>query len=214
MNDIRFPCYTCGAMALNITLDGNDGICQLCKNKGYLKERVKLRIEYAIESNNCDIVKSFIALHPNALGEIMSNSMYPIHYAAQHNKNNSILALIECGDNIERTDPDEYNHTALYIASDSGSLDCVKILTDNGANVNIQEEFYKYTPLHWAAKWGFLEIAKILIAKGALLNSVDHEGKTPLHLAAESKKKSLIDFLIGIGADISIKNMWGDTYDQ
>jgi peptide-methionine (S)-S-oxide reductase len=40
--------------------------------------------------------------------------------------------------------------TALHQAVYSGSLDCVKILIENGADLSLEDRVYQGTPLEWA----------------------------------------------------------------
>ena len=47
-------------------------------------------------------------------------------------------------------------------------LKCVKILVDNGDNVNFKTEKLSMTPLHWAAFNGDTHVVKHLLNEGAL----------------------------------------------
>ena len=46
-------------------------------------------------------------------------------------------------------------------------LECVKILVDQGSDVNFISKSEKMTPLHWAAYHKDLEVVKYLVEKGA-----------------------------------------------
>ena len=61
--------------------------------------------------------------------------------------------------------------------------DTVKLLIDNGANVNVQDET-KSTPLHLASSFWSAETVRLLIEHGADVNAQDANHRTPLHLAS------------------------------
>ncbi|KAF8771859.1 E3 ubiquitin-protein ligase MIB1 like protein [Argiope bruennichi] len=68
-------------------------------------------------------------------------------------------------------------------------------------------------PLHIAAgsNESNLEAVKELIKAGADVNLRDYVGNTPLHNAALSQKRDLVDFLIQSGASPNIRNFYGQT---
>jgi len=51
---------------------------------------------------------------------------------------------------IDRSSGFHSHATALHQAVYSGSLDCVKILTESGADLNLEDRVYQGTPLEWA----------------------------------------------------------------
>lgn len=53
-------------------------------------------------------------------------------------------------------------------------------------------------------------VARLLIEKGAGINRVGGTGKTPLILSLEARLYSLTDFIIKLGADIDLKDKWGN----
>ena len=68
------------------------------------------------------------------------------------------------------------------LAAQKGHVDVVKVLIQNGADVNAVEE-YKETALHTAALNGHVDVAKVLIQNGADVNAVNQEDKfTILHV--------------------------------
>ena len=61
---------------------------------------------------------------------------------------------------------DSYGRTPLIEASINGSINCVKILIEGGANVNLFNK-YQNTPLHVAAVNNHVEIVNILLENRA-----------------------------------------------
>jgi|GEM_PF-2692638 len=59
-----------------------------------------------------------------------------------------------------------FYYPALYTAADAGQADAVRLLLDNGANVN-QGDLIHGTPLIVAAGNGHTEVVKILLERGA-----------------------------------------------
>jgi len=74
------------------------------------------------------------------------------------------------------------NHS-LHLAAKNGDIVDLKILLDQGADINESGLLAGWTPLHWAASYGMDKIAQILIEYGADVNVRAHMGMTPLDCA-------------------------------
>ncbi len=92
--------------------------------------------------------------------------------------------------------------TLLIEAAANGHLDVVKLLIENGADVNLKGEAW-YGPLHAAAAKGHIEVVKILLENGADVN-IFHQNK-PLHDAAMNGHIEVAEILLAHGADINVK---------
>jgi ankyrin repeat protein len=92
--------------------------------------------------------------------------------------------------------------TPLIEAAANGHLDVVKLLIENGADVNLKGEAW-YGPLHAAAAKGHIEVVKILLENGADVN-IFHQNK-PLHNAAMNGHIEVAEILLANGADINAK---------
>jgi len=64
------------------------------------------------------------------------------------------------------------------------------------------------TPLHHAARFNHLEVTRWLVEAKADLNAKAYNGFTPLHLTSD---KAIASLLIRNGADLSIRDNWGNT---
>jgi len=95
------------------------------------------------------------------------------------------------------------NNIALHLATESGSVDIIKLIISNGISVNLTNTDDN-TPLHVSAKFGYLEATKVLVENGAAINKTNKYGDTPLMMAAHYGKIDICRYLTEIGADINI----------
>ena len=94
-----------------------------------------------------------------------------------------------------------YNSTPLNGAAQSGHIDVVKLLLDEGADPSKPDDENGQTPLHWAAVDGHIEMVKILLDRGAEPNKIDGSGDAPLHGAAYKGHNEVVKLLLDGGAD-------------
>jgi len=118
-----------------------------------------------------------------------------------------------------------YARTPLYYSLYNGYDEMVKLLIENGADVNIQDDYGK-TPLQLAVEYNNDEMVKLLIENGADLNIQNNDtsalsemepgmGNTSLHWAIYNNTE-MAELLIEMGAqnpntDLNIENKWGET---
>ena len=104
----------------------------------------------------------------------------------------------------------QFNESVLGNAAQYGHDEIVKILLDNGADVNNADGHGRcYTPLMRAAMDGNLSTAKILLDNGADLDLRDSEGQTASHWAFEYP--DVLSELLVRGAQENIENDDGET---
>ena len=82
----------------------------------------------------------------------------------------------------------------LHSAVSSGNLAIVKILLQNGANVNIQNRTGK-SPLCLAATGNRLDLVKLLVQNGAQIDLKDNHNQTPLDLALRNSHDTIAYYL-------------------
>ena len=109
---------------------------------------------------------------------------------------------------INMIDDDNDEKSPLYIASEIGYLDIVKLLIASGGDVN-QANKYGETPLHAASYRGHLDIVKVLIAAGGDVNKACNDGWTPLHVASYHDHLEIVKVLIAAGGDVNKANNEG-----
>lgn len=100
--------------------------------------------------------------------------------------------------------------TPLHEAVLNRHIKLVKLLLDNGAEVNARDED-RETPLGVAADDGDLYILKLLISRGANINTKNSCGDTPLTEAAEEGHLDIVKLLISSEANINSRDKYGYT---
>lgn len=108
------------------------------------------------------------------------------------------------------TTRDKEGLSALDSAIGTGSVDVVKALVSQGADVNARDKDGK-TSLHRIALKGQADMVKLLISLGADVNSKDNDDRTPLHLVAKLNKVYMAKLLISLGADVNATGNDGRT---
>jgi ankyrin repeat protein len=93
----------------------------------------------------------------------------------------------------------------LMFSSINGHLEIVKVLIENGTDVNCKNN-NGWTPLIWLSNYGNLEIVKVLIENGADVNCEDNDNWTPLIESSYQGYLKIVKVLIENGADWNIKN--------
>ncbi|XP_041356900.1 ankyrin-3-like [Gigantopelta aegis] len=96
--------------------------------------------------------------------------------------------------------------TCLHIAVEQNSCEIVKILTDEGASVEMVN-YFSQTPLVLACRYNYIAIADVLLGAGANPNttgSFGNQRNTPLALAAKYNYLQLARLLVQYGADVNL----------
>jgi len=120
-----------------------------------------------------------------------------------------VRLLLEKGANIEAQYGDG-NYTALSGAAAKGHEAVVRLLLENGADINHNG----WQPaLHHAAGGGHEAVVRLLIEKGANVKAKNKNGETALHRAtgASLRSEEMVRLLLEYGADIQAKDNEGAT---
>ena len=121
-----------------------------------------------------------------------------------------VRSLVEKG--VDKDGTDLNGHTALCVAVRSGHLEIVQCLVEQGARID-GTSCGGWTPLHAAAALGgpFLDVVEYLLDQGADRDRTNDVKDTPLHHAASYGNLKVVQCLLAYGADINVKNLWGQT---
>ena len=107
---------------------------------------------------------------------------------------------------------DEYGYTALMNACrNEGFIETVKLLLDQGADVNFARKDDDYTALMLACCNGLIDIAKLLINHGADISLTNEYGGTALLIACCNRYPDIVKLLLDNGADANSADIYGVT---
>ncbi len=151
----------------------------------------------AAELGRADLVRLFLdrGAEPNAKGRPES----PLHCAAGASRTKVLKLLIARGGNVNHKGGTA-GRTPLHVAiRRGGSMETVKLLLENGADINALDENGE-TPLHEVAWHRDLALAAFLVAKGAITEVEDKQGRTPLSVARWRRKRDIVKLLEKHGA--------------
>jgi ankyrin repeat protein len=96
--------------------------------------------------------------------------------------------------------------TPLHNAAYGRSLEIIKILVENGADINAKNE-EGGTPFHFAAYTASMEIIKYFVEeKKVNINQADKEGKKPIHYSAFKGSVPAVKYLVDHGANANAKD--------
>lgn len=136
-----------------------------------------------------------------------------IEAGADVNKPQKYEKLIHVWDDVlgvELSESAVFSRHPLITAIKYGNVDVVRILIENGADINIICD-NGWSPIHFCVLWEMFDIAKILIENGANINATDKSGRTPLHHASLHPYPKQIRALIELGADVNKADFAGET---
>jgi hypothetical protein len=86
------------------------------------------------------------------------------------------------------------SYPALHSAAMTGQADAVRLLLDNGADVNQVDNTWKVSPLDFAANYGHTNVVQVLLARGADVCHKETEG-TAGDIAQARGHKELAELL-------------------
>jgi len=144
-------------------------------------------------------------------------SALPLHIAAADDSSEIVNLLLKHGSNVDITDA--HGNTALhyfikhyqpratttqYSDAIKGTIDAksvLDILLENGADVNILNNYYGETPLYMAVSRGLHDVVSKMLEKYGGNPNTSSQGETSLVTACEQRNVKLVDVLLKNGAD-------------
>jgi ankyrin repeat protein len=118
-----------------------------------------------------------------------------LHFATVNGNLDIVKLLIEGKANLfAKTNKDE---TCLHVASKNGRSNIIDFLSGHNISKIVDEKSLGQTSLHLATQKSNLECVKSLLNLGADKEVKNNQGKTPLHIAAESGLSKIAELLMG-----------------
>lgn len=144
-------------------------------------------LDLAVQYDCVEIADYLLSRNANAYRYTASLG-YPAHHVSYFGQVDILKALIQFGYKVD-FDPPEVPGTALFSAASGGNFDAVKLLVENGANVNyISASAGNSSVLHVALNTQRFskdqrKIVEYLIHKGASVNIKDDFNRYPIDYA-------------------------------
>ena len=160
----------------------------------------------AIQKGDLEGVKAAFAAnaYPNV---VMPDGCSALIYASRLNNPSIVQALLDKGADVN------YSHetcdSPIYQAANLGNLEVVKLLTQNGAKMDV--EVNRKSPLLAAISSRKKSIVQFYLENGGNANKVSEGGSTILIYAASRSSPSIVWLILDHGADINAAENSGFT---
>ncbi|KAI4184709.1 MAG: hypothetical protein L6R41_004570, partial [Letrouitia leprolyta] len=128
----------------------------------------------------------------------------PLMWAAWRGDCQSVSILLGYGADPHATSFD--GNSVLIYATYGGSLECMKLILDTGADINHVSRSL-LTPAMGGSQLGDnAAIAKVRLVRGAAIEASRHQVFTPLYVAALTNRVESLAFLLDCGASVDVSS--------
>ncbi|MCL7035759.1 hypothetical protein MKW94_021210 [Papaver nudicaule] len=117
-------------------------------------------------------------------------------YAVEKGNPSFVSALIDAGGDVNFRDLSN-GKSLLFAAVNSGNIDVVMVLIESGCEIDASVDWF----LHDSAAINRLDLMGLLCEFGCLINSVDSNGRTPVHVSAIHGSLDALKFCVSKGGD-------------
>jgi palmitoyltransferase len=168
-----------------------------------------------IQNKNQDKIREYFQDPECKIWQLKDENGYTILHKSVFNSDMEMTDLIikeakrrlgmSKGDSLAKFINDKTNEglTALHYAANKGSIPLLKLLIENGANVDAVTNLGKNL-MHMAAEGNQPSMLIYLITEQHLsAQSVDENGSTPLHWACYSGAEEAVNFLLNLNVNIN-----------
>ena len=137
----------------------------------------------------------------------MAGTCRDIHEASKKGDKVEVERFIRAGVDVNKKD--KKGELALRLAAQGGHTDIVKLLLDNGANID--EKGPGGTAVQKAAAEGHIDTVKLFLNQGANIHEKNDQGLTPIYWASRCNHTEIVKLLLKHGANIDEKAIDGLT---
>jgi uncharacterized protein len=140
---------------------------------------------------------ALMLLLPSAAFAITDDEQVQLSTAVEQGNTKEVKRLLDTG--VKINEP-VFAWTWLQIAANKGHLDVVKLLVENGADLNYKHPITKMTALGLAAVDGHTDIVQYLLAKGADPNIKLRGDVSLVRVVRDEGNTAMVDLLMKNGA--------------
>ena len=137
----------------------------------------------------------------------------PLHFAVVNEQLEAVRTLLRLGGRKSMTAVAGTSGTPLHQAVKQGFKDIASLLLKEGCPIDVVDGIGA-SLLHIASQYGQTELIEMLAEQGLdvnIANELDHDGVTPLHMAARFEQIEAVRTLLRLGAGKSMTKVAGDA---
>jgi len=128
-------------------------------------------LHWAAMNGDSELAQMLIFAGANVRATTRLGTYTPLYLASQQGHGKVIQALVAAGSDVKAGTPN--GTTPLMVAAASGEVEAVRVLLDNGADVNAKDGVRAQTPLMYAAASNRAAVIELLASKGADLKATN-----------------------------------------
>jgi len=159
-----------------------------------LKYLEEINLFEAAASGKFDAVAHLVYTHPDAIDAFAEDGFTPLGLACYFGQSEVARYLVLKGADVNQPSNNGFNVYPIHSAAAGNYTDIVRMLIDNGAQVNVKQQAGA-TPIHSAAQNGNLEMLILLLEHGAEVNTRMEGGKLAADLAREKGFDEIAEIL-------------------